>query len=74
MPTNKDEQHETVSGDEATGGEVDEPVEYLDRRAGRHEERDAGDETNYRNAVDGNAGLGAFEQEPGCLSIYHRGY
>lgn len=69
VPEEEDDDHAGVCEHEAAGGEVDEPVEDLDGGGIGGEVCDAGKEGDGEDAVDGDAGLGAFEEELGGLAV-----
>lgn len=73
IPEEEDDDHAGVCEDEAASGQVDEPVEDLDRRGIGGKVGDAGEEGDGEYAVDWDAGLGALEEELGRLAVLCEG-
>lgn len=73
VPEEEDDDHAGVCEHEAAGGQVDEPVEDLDGGGIGGEVGDAGEEGDGEDAVDGDAGLGALEEELGGLAVLCEG-
>lgn len=73
VPEEEDDDHAGVCEHEAAGGQVDEPVEDLDGGGIGGEVGDAGEEGDGEDAVDGDAGLGALEEEFGGLAVLCEG-
>lgn len=61
--------HKCIGHYERGRRQIDEPEEDLDGRVGRYQERDAGDQTDSADRVNGNASLRALSEDLRCLPI-----
>lgn len=69
VPADISDEHGSVRNDESAGGEPDEPLKHGRAVVAGHQEGDAGDQGHGQDAVDGDAGLGAAEEEARGLAV-----